>query len=87
MSLNDLIMIDGRGQMTRFTTDEFAVFMGLDWADTKHDICLQLAGYDQREYQVLEHRPEVIEAWATALLHRFAGGPIAIALDSIVIFI
>jgi transposase len=81
MSLNDLIMIDWRGQMTRFTTDEFAAFIGLDWADTKHDICLQVSGSDKREFQVLEHRPEVIEAWATALLHRFAGGPIAIALE------
>src|SRR4029450_7543486 len=42
MSLNDLIMIDWRGQMTRFATDEFAAFIGLDWADTKHDICLPL---------------------------------------------
>jgi transposase len=67
--------------MTRFTTDEFAAFVGLDWADTKHDICLQLAGCDKREFQVLEHRPEVIEAWATDLLQRFAGGPIAIALE------
>jgi transposase len=29
----------------------------------------------------LEHRPEVIEAWATALLQRFKGKPIAIALE------
>ena len=81
MSLNDLIMIDGRGQMTRFTTDEFAAFIGLDWADTKHDICLQVAGSDKREFQVLEHRPEVIEAWAMDLLQRFQGRPIAIALE------
>ena len=81
MSLNDVIMIDWRGQMTRFTTDEFAAFIGLDWADTKHDICLQVAGSDKREFQVLEHRPEVIDAWATDLLQRFQGRLIAIALE------
>jgi len=81
MSLNDLIMIDWRGQMTRFTTDEFAAFIGLDWADTKHDICLQVAGSAKREFQVLEHRPEVIDAWATDLLQRFQGRLIAIALE------
>ena len=69
------------GTETRFTTDEFAAFIGLDWADTKHDICLQVAGSDKREFQVLEHRPEVIEAWAMDLLQRFQGRPIAIALE------
>jgi hypothetical protein len=81
MSLNDLIMIDWRGQMTRFTTEEFAAFIGLDWADAKHDLCLQVAGSAKREFQVLEHRPEVIDAWATDLLQRFQGRPIAIALE------
>jgi transposase len=67
--------------MTDLATDEFAAFIGLDWADAKHDICLQVAGSDKRELKVLEHRPEVIEAWATALLQRFKGKPIAIALE------
>jgi hypothetical protein len=81
MSLNDVIMIDWRGQMIRFTTDEFVAFIGLDWADTKHDICLQVAGSDKREFQVLEHRPAVIDAWATDLLQRLQGRPIAMALE------
>ena len=67
--------------MTRFTTDEFAAFIGLDWADTTHDICLQVAGAAKREFQVLAHRPEVIEAWATDLLQRLQGRLIAMALE------
>jgi transposase len=67
--------------MTRLAMDEFAAFVGLDWADAKHDICLQVAGSDQREFKVLEHRPEVIEEWATDLLRRFQGRTIAIALE------
>jgi transposase len=67
--------------MTDLATDEFAAFIGLDWADAKHDICMQVAGSDKRELKVLEHRPEVIEAWAMALLQRFEGKPIAIALE------
>ena len=67
--------------MTEATTYEFAAFIGLDWADTKHDVCLQVAGSDKREFQVLAHRPEVIETWATDLLQRFEGQPIAIALE------
>src|SRR5918992_1556951 len=67
--------------MTRFATEEFAAFIGLDWADTTHDICLQVAGSDKRECKVLEHRPEVIDAWTTDWLQRFQGRPIAIALE------
>jgi hypothetical protein len=67
--------------MTGLATEEFTAYMGLDWADAKHDICLQAASSDQREMTVLEHRPDVIEAGATALLQRFAGGPIAMALE------
>src|SRR5262249_44362573 len=74
-------MMHRKGHMTSLATGEFAAYMGLDWANAKHDICLQAASSHQREMTVLEHRPEVIEAWATALLQRFAGGPIAIALE------
>src|SRR5215510_6378121 len=81
MSLMDWSLIQRKGHMTSLATGEFAAYMGLDWAHAKHDICLQAASSHQRERTVLEHRPEVIEAWATALLQRFAGGPIAIALE------
>src|SRR5688500_16346925 len=34
--------------MTRLPTQEFAAFIGLDWADATHAICLQAAGSDTR---------------------------------------
>ena len=67
--------------MTNGTTQEFAAFIGLDWADAKHDVCLQVAGSDKREGKTLAHRPEVIEAWVTDVRQRFEGQPIAIALE------
>src|SRR5262249_33597143 len=74
-------MTDWRGRMTAGTTLEFAAFIGLDWADAKHDICLQVAGSATRKWTPFAHWPEVIEAWATDLLQRFQGQPIAIALE------
>jgi len=61
---------------------EFAAFVGLDWADAKHDVCLQAAGSTKREHCILEHTPEAIAAWVCALRQRFAGKPIAICLES-----
>ena len=58
----------------------FTAFAGLDWADAKHDFCLQPHGSDAREFGTFAHQPEAIEAWARALHQRF-GGRIAIALE------
>src|SRR5215475_8254785 len=61
--------------------DTFAAFVGIDWADAKHDICLQAAGTAKREYFQLEHTPEAIDAWVTTLRTRFHGQPVAICLE------
>src|SRR5713101_3566505 len=61
--------------------EEFAAFIGLDWADVKHDVCLQAAGSARREFLVLEHSPEAIDAWVRTLRTRFNGQPIAVCLE------
>jgi transposase len=60
---------------------EFAAFIGIDWADRKHDVCLHVAGAVKPEASVLEHRPRVIDAWARQLRERFGGRPIAVCLE------
>jgi transposase len=59
----------------------FAAFIGIDWADKKHDICLVVAGGDERERSVIEHRPAAIRAWADSLRERFGGAPIAVCIE------
>jgi transposase len=66
--------------MASLSNQQFKAFVGLDWADTKHDICLQQAGDDRREFDCIPHQVTRIDEWATALHQRF-GGPIAIALE------
>jgi hypothetical protein len=61
-------------------TQNFTAYVGLDWADAKHDICLQAAGSDQREFACVAHQVECIDEWAKSLQQRFSG-PIAIALE------
>lgn len=84
-SLNELA---GRGagrpssqrQMNSMTTETFTAYVGIDWADLKHDVCVQAADSIQREFDVIPHKVEQIEAWAQSLHTRFSG-PIAIALE------
>ena len=67
--------------MTQSAPDTFAAFVGIDWADAKHDVCLQAAGSTKRECLQLEHTPEAIDAWVTTLRTRFNGQPVAVCLE------
>ena len=58
----------------------FTAYVGIDWADTKHDICLQAADSDRREFDCIPHQMPDIDAWAKTLHQRF-GGCIAVALE------
>jgi transposase len=60
----------------------FAAFIGLDWADQKHDVCLKTADADREETSTVEQTPEAIEAWIVKLRQRFGGKPVAICLES-----
>ena len=60
---------------------EFAAYAGIDWSDTKHDICLQADHSEEREFSVLKHGATTIDAWAGALRQRFQGRPVAVCLE------
>lgn len=67
--------------MTPHADTDFAAFIGIDWADAKHDLCMQIAQDCKREFLVLPHRAEAIDAWARSLRQRFDGRPIALCLE------
>ena len=58
---------------------EFAAFVGLDWADEEHAVCV-LDGERLRR-EVLPHTPEAIAAWAAGLARDFGGRPVAVMLE------
>ena len=58
----------------------FTAFIGIDWADAKHDICMQAAGDERREFSCMPHKVEAIDNWAQSLYRRF-GGQMAVALE------
>lgn len=61
---------------------EFAASVGLDWGDRQHHWALQPADASRpTESGLLENTPEAIELWAAQLHQRFAGRPIAVALE------
>jgi len=67
--------------MKQVSQEEFAAFVGLDWADATHDVCVQAAGTERREFGILEHSPEAIDVWVQTLRTRFNGQPVAVCLE------
>ena len=62
------------------TNQSFTAFVGIDWADRKHDVCVQPANSEMREFSVIPHQVETITDWAQSLIQRF-GSPIAVAVE------
>lgn len=60
---------------------EIVAFVGLDWADQKHAVTLQEANRDQQQRFSLDQTPEALQSWIQQLRQRFAGGPVAIAVE------
>lgn len=58
---------------------DFAAFIGLDWGDQQHAVCLTALG--QHVNSTISQQAEDIEAWAADLRERFGGRPIAVCLE------
>jgi transposase len=61
--------------------NEFAAFVGIDWADQQHAVCLIDAKQGEEDVVEVDQSPEAIEQWATELLERYGGRRIAVALE------
>lgn len=60
---------------------DFAAFVGLDWADKEHQVCLRLPESKQNELSKLAQTPEAILEWIGELRRRFQNRPVAVALE------
>ncbi len=59
---------------------QFTAIIGMDWADKKHDVCVQATASKQRKTYQIQHKADKIDEWARSL-YRHYGGPIAVALE------
>ena len=65
----------------RTTRQEFAAYIGIDWADQKHDISLSASTDSQAEYTRIASTPEALSEWTSLLRQRFPEGKIAVCLE------
>ncbi len=60
---------------------EIVAYIGIDWSDKKHDICIYDIALKTQEFLILENRPEVIHEWVEGLRQRYSGRRVAIGLE------
>ena len=58
-----------------------AAWVGLDWADQQHVICLQANGSAETESRPLKQKPDALHEWIAQLRARFAGRKVGIAIE------
>jgi transposase len=61
--------------------EPFAAFIGIDWADQQHAVCLVDARKVGFEHLMLDQRPEAIDDWTAKLRQRFPEGKLAVCLE------
>ena len=61
--------------------EHFAAYIGIDWSDQKHDICLVDTSTGSFELSVIQHTPDALDEWALGLRARFKDEPVAVCLE------
>lgn len=63
------------------STPAVAAFVGIDWADRQHAVCLRPADTLAPELFTLPHTPEALAEFVATLRTRFGGRPVAVGLE------
>jgi transposase len=63
------------------STEGIAAWVGLDWADQQHVVCVYDVETGHSEITRLEQKPEALESWLGQLRQRFGGAKVAIVLE------
>jgi len=65
----------------RIDAKEIAAYVGIDWADGEHEVCLMVCDGGPLENSRVKHTPEALREWAHSLRDRFGGRKIAVAVE------
>jgi transposase len=60
-------------------TPSYAAFVGIDWADAEHAVCLSTEG--EVEHTSVPQDAAALDAWVAGLRQRFGGRPVAVCLE------
>jgi transposase len=63
------------------TTDNYVAYIGIDWADRKHDIALYDCASGTWQESIIQTRPQDLLDWVNHLRARYGEGEIAVGME------
>lgn len=60
---------------------EFAAFIGLDWEEKAHSVCVLTPAGGRAQQREVDHNPAALAEWVAGLRQQFDGKPVAICLE------
>ena len=60
---------------------QIRAWIGIDWADEKHDVSLYDVGTGKHEALIIRQSPEALQEWLGQLRSRYEGGYVAVVLE------
>jgi transposase len=72
---------NNNGFQSIMTTENYVAYIGIDWADRKHDIALYDCASDSWQESIIATRPQDILDWVNQLRSRYSEGLIAVAME------
>jgi len=60
---------------------ELGAFVGIDWADREHAVCVLDVATGQKQKRTLVHKPEELAEWALSLKARYGDRPVGVAIE------
>ncbi|HXI14602.1 MAG TPA: transposase [Thermoanaerobaculia bacterium] len=61
---------------------DLAAYVGWDWADQEHEVCMRVEGSQQVEREQVRGTPEALHAWARKIEQRFGGRPVGVCIET-----
>lgn len=68
-------------EASTLASTDYVAYVGIDWADRKHDIALYDCATETWEEYVIQSRPQDILDWVNKIRARYGTGKIAVALE------
>jgi transposase len=68
-------------QQTIAQQTQYALLLGIDWADVEHEVCWWNSMTQQRDHQKVKQDPNALHDWLGTLQQQYPGQKIAIAVE------
>ena len=68
-------------QQTTAQQTQYALLLGIDWADREHEVCCRNSQTKKRDHQQVKQDPNLLHEWLGKLQQHYPAQKIAVAVE------